>query len=349
MALVRNVLQEPRQDRVGWRFADRNLIKQTVPDLSRMMTWTHRSLALLLTLASGACGGPPAAGRGAGADADTSTTGSNVVGDLRLHDFESAVFGNTRKLRVWLPPAYDAPANRSRQYPVLFLNDGQNLFDSTTAILNPMEWRVDEAVSSLIATGRIQPLIVVGIDNAGRRGRFREYFPYVDKYLDPPEPDPQGARYPAFLVDEVVPFIETRYRVSRDVNGRGIGGSSAGALAALYAVIARPGIFGRLLVESPSVYVDDYRILKDGRAVQVWPERTFLGVGTNEAGETNCNPSSADEGDLVRDVQRLRQLVLSHGVGADRVSLVIAPCAVHNEAAWADRLPLALTFLFGPR
>jgi len=95
--------------------------------------------------------------------------------------------------------------------------------------------------------------------------------------------------------------------------------------------------------------VDDYRILKDGRAVQVWPERTFLGVGTNEAGETNCNPSSADEGDLVRDVQRLRQLVLSHGVGADRVSLVIAPCAVHNEAAWADRLPLALTFLFGPR
>lgn len=312
-----------------------------------MMIWTHLSLALLITL-SGACGGPPAASRSSPTDT-ASTSGGHVVGDLRFHDFQSVVFGNTRKLRVWLPPAYDAPANRSRRYPVLFLNDGQNLFDSTTAILNPMEWRVDETVASLIEAGRIQPLIVVGIDNAGRRGRFREYFPYVDTYLDPPESNPQGARYPAFLVDEVVPFIEARYRIARDVSGRGIGGSSAGALAALFAVISRPGTFGRLLVESPSVYVDDYHILEDGRSVEAWPERTFLGVGTNEAGETNCNPSSVEQGELVHDVERLRQLLLSKGVGPERISLLISPCAVHNEAAWADRLPVALTFLFGPQ
>ena len=309
-----------------------------------------RTLTLsLLTLV--ACSGCDRVRQNQGADtlADTAVSKGNVVGDLRLHDFESAVFGNTRTLRVWLPPDYDAPANRSRAYPVLFLNDGQNLFDSATSTLNPMEWRVDETVSSLIDAGRIHPLIVVGIDNAGRRNRFREYFPYVDQYLSPPEPDPQGSRYPAFLVDEVVPFIEARYRISRDVNDRGVGGSSAGALAALYAVITRPGVFGRLLIESPSVYVDDYHILEDGRSVEQWPERIFLGVGTNESGAPDCDPASAEDSELVQDVRRLRELMLSHGVAPERINLSVSPCAVHNEAAWAERLPQALTYLFGAR
>ena len=124
------------------------------------------------------------------------------------------MFANVRILRVLVPPGYDAAENRARRYPVLYLNDGQNLFDATTSVLNPMEWRVDETVHSVVTAGWIRPMIVVGIDNAGRRGRFREYFPYVDEYLRPPEPDPQGKRYPSFLVDEVIPFIEARYRYS---------------------------------------------------------------------------------------------------------------------------------------
>jgi len=274
-------------------------------------------------------------------------TGENVEGELRLHKFDSKTFQNTRMLRVLLPEGYDAPQNRTRRYPVLYLNDGQNLFDASTSVLNPMEWRVDETVHALVAAHTIPPMIVVGIDSAGRRGRFKEYFPYVDQYLRPPEPNPQGKRYPAFLVDEVIPFIEDHYRVAREPAARGIGGSSAGALAAIYAVVARPRVFGRLLVESPSIYVDEAHILRDASEVPTWPERIYLGAGTNESGQRACDPNDHTEPELVRDVRRFEQLLRDAHVDATRIQFTIVPCAVHDEAAWAARLPDALTFLYG--
>ena len=280
--------------------------------------------------------------------AATTTAGTTPAAPrLVTQDFHSTVFGNDRKLRILLPAGYDDPANRSRRYPVLYLNDGQNLFDSATATLNPMEWRVDETVERLVARREIPPIVVVGVDNAGRRDRFKEYFPWVDQYLQPPDPDPQGKRYPDFLLGEVVPFIEARYRVERDPAGRGVGGSSAGALAAMYTVVTRPGTFGRLLVESPSIYVDDYHLLRDAARVSAWPARIHLGVGSNESGAATCDPGAAAEAELVRDVRRFERVLRDAGVDSAGISLVVAPCARHDEAAWAARLPAALTFLFG--
>ena len=310
---------------------------------------SHSGWLGFLVIASVACG-TAATTREASADSNGSSQQApqgRVSGDLRLHELPSRVFGNTRMLRVLVPDEYDRPENSARRYPVLYLNDGQNLFDSTTSVLNPMEWRVDETVLALTAAGRIPPLIVVGIDNAGRRGRFKEYFPYFDEYLSPPEPDPQGKRYPDFLVDEVLPFVEARYRVLREPGSRGLGGSSAGALAAMYAVVARPGVFGRLLIESPSIYVDNSRILQDAASVETWPERIYLGAGTNEGGRRNCDPNSTLEPELVRDVRLFERLLQRAGVDSRRISVVVTPCAVHNESAWAARLPDALTFLFG--
>jgi predicted alpha/beta superfamily hydrolase len=269
----------------------------------------------------------------------------SVEGVLRLESFPSRVFGNARTLRVLLPDGYDAPAQQQRRYPVLYLNDGQNLFDAATSTFNRMEWRVDETVRALVAAGRMREIIVVGIDHAGRRERFREYFPYVDAYLQPPEPNPQGRQYPTFLIDEVVPFIEARYRADRDPAWRGVGGSSAGALAALYTVIARPGVFGRLLVESPSLYVDDTRVLKEAEQVSRWPERVAIGAGTAENARGHCGPAQRDP-ELVRDVRRFADVVVRAGVSADRVRVTVVPCAQHNEEAWAARLPEALTFLY---
>ena len=271
----------------------------------------------------------------------------HVVGDLRIHPFTSKVFGNERQLRVLLPKGYDLPANRNRRYPVLYLNDGQNLFDSTTAVLNPLEWRVDETVADLMRHGRIPPMIVVGIDNAGRQGRFREYFPWVDRYLQPPDPDPQGMKYPAFLVDEVLPFINARYRTLADAEHTGLGGSSAGGLAALRAVIDRPGVFGRLLIESPSIYLDDYHILRDATALRQWPTRIFLGVGTNESNRSTCPPDVSAPGRLADDVERLRELIIRAGVAESNVRKVVVRCARHDERAWGDRFGGAAEFLFG--
>jgi len=124
---------------------------------------------------------------------------SDAQGELVLLEIKSSVFGNTRNLRVWLPHDYHNQDNQIRHYPVLYLNDGQDLFDSTTAILGTEEWRVDETVGSLILDGSIPPIIVVGIDNAGRAGRPHEYLPYPDEFLSPPEPSPRGDLYAFFL------------------------------------------------------------------------------------------------------------------------------------------------------
>jgi enterochelin esterase-like enzyme len=267
---------------------------------------------------------------------------------VRIEQLHSAIFDNDRKLRILLPAGYDAPANAQRVYPVLFLNDGQNLFDSTTAIFGRMEWRVDETVDSLIAHKLIPPVIVVGIDNAGRRGRAREYLPYPDEFLSPPEASPRGKQYPEFLVSEVLPFVRSRYRVAHDRDHVGVGGSSYGAIAALYSALRYPDVFGLLLIESPSLYVDSARVLSDVETSSWLPQRVYLGVGTNEEGRPGCEPQSPLTTDAESDVYRLKNILSSKGVPSNRIDVVVAPCAVHNEAAWARRLPAAMRFLFGP-
>lgn len=268
-----------------------------------------------------------------------------VVGDLRIDTLRSRTFGTSRAIRVLLPRGYDAAENRGRRYPVLYLNDGQNLFDSATATFNPIEWRVDETVARLGAEGRVPEIVVVGIDHGGRRARAHEYLPWPDAYLTPPEPRPAGGRYPAFLVEEVLPFVEKRYRVSRDAAQRALGGSSYGALAALYAATARPGVFGALLLESPSLYVADGRVFARVSRAAPLPRRVYLGVGTNELGRAGCAPGD-DGGEAVSDVRRLAALLNERGVPAAAVRVHVEPCAGHDENAWARRLPAALEFLF---
>ena len=118
---------------------------------------------------------------------------STASGDLQFHQLHSRVFGNVRTLRILLPPGYDVPESRSRRYPVLYLLDGQNLFDACLSDVSHREWRVDETVYRLIAARALPPLIVVGIDHAGRN-RAHEYLPYRDQLADSSMPEPAGKR-----------------------------------------------------------------------------------------------------------------------------------------------------------
>jgi enterochelin esterase-like enzyme len=259
-------------------------------------------------------------------------------GDLRLHEFRSSIFRNTRFIRVWLPPAYDAPENAGRHYPVLYLNDGQNLFEASTAF-GGVEWQVDETADRLIHEGAVPPMIVVGIDNTGEE-RLREYMPH--RSLHPRMLRVQGKHYPDFLMKEVMPFVEQNYRVATRPEDTGLGGSSLGALISLYTAIERPGIFGRLLLESPSLWASNRQLIKESRSVRIWPERIFLAAGTAEAGSVERNRTVVDD---VRELAAiLRRAVLSER----RLRLVITEGAGHTEGAWAERFPEALQFLFGP-
>lgn len=260
-----------------------------------------------------------------------------AAGDLRLHEFTSRIFHNTRFLRVWLPPGYDAAENQSRRYPVLYLNDGQNLFENSTSFTG-VEWQVDETADRLIREGVIPPMIIVGIDNAAK-DRTREYMPH--RSLQPVMLRVHGSRYPSFLSTEVMPFIGNEYRVATGPENTGLGGSSLGALIALYTAQVRPGLIGRLLLESPSLWASNRHLVRHSRNVRRWPERVFLAIGTAEVGRADLNQSAVD------DVCELAGIMGRAGLDEKRLHLVIDPDASHHEAAWARRFPAALTFLFG--
>jgi predicted alpha/beta superfamily hydrolase len=260
-----------------------------------------------------------------------------ATGDLRLHEFRSRIFRNTRFLRVWLPPGYDDPENAGRHYPVFYLNDGQNLFEAATSFTG-IEWQVDETGDRLIREGVVPPMIIVGMDNAAR-ARIREYMPH--RSLHPMMMRAHGTRYPAFLFKEVFPFMSRNYRVATGPENTGLGGSSLGALISLYAAAVRPGVIGRLLLESPSLWASNRQLIRQSRGVKRWPERVFLATGTAEAGRQDKDQSMVD------DVRELAAILRRAGLDDTRLRFVIDDGASHHESAWARRFPEALAFLFG--
>jgi len=261
----------------------------------------------------------------------------HATGDLRLHEFRSRIFRNTRFLRVWLPPGYDDPANVGLRYPVFYLNDGQNLFEPETSFTG-VEWQVDETGDRLIREDVIAPMIFVGVDNAAK-DRIREYMPH--RSLNPMMLRGYGSRYPSFLIKEVMPFMARTYRVATGPENTGLGGSSLGALIAVYTVAVCPGVIGRLLVESPSLWASNRQIIRQSRSVQRWPQRIFLAAGTNEAGRKDKDQSVVD------DVRELAAILRRAGLDEKRLRLVIEEGGTHHESAWARRFPEALAFLFG--
>jgi len=254
-------------------------------------------------------------------------------GNLLLHELRSAIFGNTRLLRVWLPPAYDKSS--STRYPVLYLNDGQNLFDPATAFAG-VHWQVGETASRLIAEQKIPPLILVGIDNT--KNRIREYVPY--RSTDPRVFFAKGKDYPNFLRYELMPLIEGQYPVLTGPEHTGLGGSSLGGLITLYTQLVAPGLFGRALIESPSLFVANRKILEQSRPFREWPTRTYLATGTREVGDQEKDAR------IVGDVRELESILRAAGLDDQRLKVRIDEGATHSESAWAARFPDALQFLF---
>ena len=182
-----------------------------------------------------------------------------ATGDLRLHEFRSRIFRNTRFLRVWLPPGYDDPANAGRRYPVLYLNDGQNLFEASTSFTG-VEWQVDETADRLIREGVMPPMIIVGIDNAGKN-RIREYMPHRSLQSD----DVAGAGQSLPRFSDQGSHAVCCAKLPRRARARrtlALGGSSLGALIALYTAAVCPGVIGRLLLESPSLWASNRQMIR---------------------------------------------------------------------------------------
>ena len=253
------------------------------------------------------------------------------------HDIRSLYLGTNRRITVWLPPGYNRRLSRTR-YPVLYLNDGQNLFEPERAFAGNT-WHVPEIAADLVRRHRIPPILIVGIDH-GAVNRGREYLPVEDE-RNPFARRPLGREYAEFVTREVLPFVARSYPIARGVASTGIGGSSYGAIAALYTTLIKPGIFGRLLIESPSLYVGRQYMIRMARRAKRWPTRVYLGVGTHET----SNPKRNEE--TVKNVMLLERILNRARLGPRRLRLRVEEGAGHTEGAWAHRLPEALEFLFG--
>jgi len=265
---------------------------------------------------------------------------STVNGDLRIRPLTSKIFNNTRSIRVLLPPGYDAPANRSKRYPVLYLLDGQNLFDACLSDVSHAEWQVDETVYRLIREKAIPEMIVVGVDHMGEK-RAYEFLPYRDYAGNPEMEEPIGKKFPDFLATEVLPFVNQEYRTRTGHDDTGLGGSSYGGVATLYALMARPQTFGYGLIESPTIWVGMGQLIRDTAPLVAFPRKVFMGFGAAELPEGQGRTKGLAFLDTV--VANFR----AAGYGENSFRYVLEQDAKHTESAWAQRLPDALKFLFG--
>ena len=265
---------------------------------------------------------------------------STVSGDLRLHTLRSLIFRNERKIRVLLPRGYDDAANSGRRYPVLYMLDGQNLFDACLSDVSRHEWGLDEITAQMTSAGEMPPFIVVGVDHAAAQRAF-EYLPYKDYVGSPDMAEPAGKLFPDFLVREVMPLVNDKYRTLTGAPNTGIGGSSYGGVATLYALLARPSEFGYGLIESPTLWVGMGQLVRDTNPLAAMPAKVFMGFGGREADD----PAISQK--MIGMVQQVEANLRAAGYDDSNVRVVIDPDALHTEAAWEKRLPEALRFLFG--
>lgn len=251
---------------------------------------------------------------------------------VKHEQFPSRFLRNQRDLIVYLPPGYDAQP--LRRFPVLYLHDGQNLFDGTTSFIPGMDWHVGQTADQWIQEGRVEPLIIVGIYNAGKQ-RLGEYTPTRAPKLG----GGRANRYAKFLLEEVRPFVHNQYRVQGGAENTGIGGSSLGGLVSLYLGLRQPRIFGKIAALSPSVWWNERVILRFASTTFVKPlPRIWLDIGTREGPR------------IVDDVERFRDILIGKGWQLDQnLHYERAEGAEHNEAAWAQRVGPFLQFLFPGR
>jgi predicted alpha/beta superfamily hydrolase len=243
--------------------------------------------------------------------------------------FVSRLVEDHHDLIVYLPPMYEA--ERGRRFPVLYMQDGQNLFDPETSFIKGNYWQLGETADALAASGAIEPLIIVGIYNAGPK-RLDEYTPVEDKRLGGGHADDYGC----MVVQELLPFIDAQYRTLRGAENCGLGGSSLGGLVTLYLGLQYPSVFSRLAVMSPSVWWRNRTILRTVAAIRKKPELSiWLDMGTKESARG------------VAEARLLRDGLIKKGweLGED-LAYCEAEGAEHTESAWAERAGSMLKFLF---
>jgi predicted alpha/beta superfamily hydrolase len=266
---------------------------------------------------------------------------SSLTGNIKLiRGFRSKVLGNERNLIVYLPEAYDREPNR--RFPVLYMHDGQNLFDRATSAFGT-EWGADETAQLLIRENKVEPLIIVGIyTEANRIAELTDAF--SKKHGD----GGKARLFARFLVEELKPFIDRTYRTKPDRANTGVGGSSLGGLMSLFLVESYPDVYSRCAAVSPALLWSDGALIQRWRRDRACLPRTrtkfWVDVGSNEA--VQDMPAETYLNSVRSLVEVFKEAGLTEG---QDYRFVVKEGAEHNEAAWQERFPAILEFLYPAR
>ena len=249
---------------------------------------------------------------------------------LHFREIRSRFLPHPHDVIVCLPPEYELEPDR--RYPVLYLHDGQNVFDDLPMSPFGVQWGVDTTARALLHAGVIEPIIIVAIGNAGR-DRIDEYTPTRDAAHDA---GGMADRYGQMVVYEIKPWVDQTWRTRRGPRDTGIAGSSLGGLLSLHLGLTHSAVFGKIGVLSPSVWWDDRWIVRQlGATNGQRPDLTiWLDVGTGEKR-------------MLKGAQLLHRMLQRKGwrAGVD-LEYHEADGALHDERAWAARTGLFLRFLF---
>jgi enterochelin esterase-like enzyme len=249
---------------------------------------------------------------------------AKVLGTLeRKPSWHSKFITNSRDVYIWLPPGY---AESDARYPVIYMHDGQNLFDPR-GLPGGVDWGVDEVIVDLVEQKKMSPAIVVGIANT--MDRRREY-----------APGPVGDGYARFIVEELVPSINSEYRTLTGPQNTTVAGSSMGGLISLYLGWKHPEVFGRAGCFSTFLGQNDFEHLKEMELLGPPSKdvRFYFDYGSAE--------SDNEEYSFPKGQSALNAFFTSSGlVEGKNFRVVVEEGAKHNEAAWRRRLPAALEWL----
>ena len=259
---------------------------------------------------------------GCGEVAQRPTSAASNVSELP-YPFLIPELDRQRTVRLYLPPNYE---HETQSYPVIYMHDGQNVFDNATAYAD--EWGVDESLNTLAKTSG-RKFIVVAIDNGGDF-RMNELSPWTNKRFG----EAQGNAYMQLIVDVVKPYIDNNYRTKADVKNTAIMGSSMGGLMTHYAIHNYPDVFGKAAIFSPSYWYsqDVFSDTKLHRSKD--SARLYVLYGS-------------DEGDgMIADADKMQRLLKGQGHPRENMQFVTVPGGQHNEQLWGDSFTDAIEWLF---
>jgi predicted alpha/beta superfamily hydrolase len=259
----------------------------------------------------------------AGGGGGNSTAATNVK--IISTDFLMPQFNRTRRIWMYFPPDYETSGIH---YPVLYMHDGQNVFDAFTAFSG--EWEVDESLNKLASEGKNVPL-VVAIDNGGG-DRIGEYTPFANSQYGGGD----GEKYMQFIVETLKPYIDQNYRTLPDLENTGIMGSSLGGLISHYGVLAYPDVFSKAGLFSPSYWFSDSIHTFTAAAGYHEGLRFYQLCGTNES-----------EG-MVADMQRMNDSLIALGYSPNAIFNKVVEGGQHNEKLWREGFRDAYLWLFSP-